>query len=380
MISPVKKRIEYSISAKNELSQLDARFAVRLRRAFFLSLVLNALMLSAFSVLHKSRTDTDSSTQPIEITRLVLSAPVRSNATNALPKNASFSPRAKSATTQLKDERQSSRAESITSLSRQPTRFQNRYNTRETRSRKADEKRFSSSAQHKTPTAPVSESSKQPNATERKVASSSFKPTTTEKSGANKRFGAAGKTTSYSSATNRGSRNNANGDGNLAQSAGSSTMSGSTRQANETSRFTPANTTTSTSFSKPQPQPTSTPTVPPTPKPTPERTRDATPREAAPQPTPRQPRGETRKARATRQFEPMIPENMRDEEFKKSVRVRVVVRADGNFDVSLRGSSGNGRIDELTLETLRRWRWKPALQEGEPVESVQNFRVDFNVE
>ena len=57
----------------------------------------------------------------------------------------------------------------------------------------------------------------------------------------------------------------------------------------------------------------------------------------------------TRQARATRQVKPEIPENLRDEEFRKSVRARVSVSADGGFEVSLHGSSGNAQMDELAL-------------------------------
>jgi outer membrane biosynthesis protein TonB len=46
---------------------------------------------------------------------------------------------------------------------------------------------------------------------------------------------------------------------------------------------------------------------------------------------------------------------------------------------SLRGTSGNSAVDELVLDALRRWKWRPALRDGEPVSSTQNFRFDFEV-
>ncbi len=118
------------------------------------------------------------------------------------------------------------------------------------------------------------------------------------------------------------------------------------------------------------PTPTPRPSAQPTPRPTAQPTREA---------TPQRPRGMTRQARATRQVKPEIPENLRDEEFRKSVRARVSVSADGGFEVSLHGSSGNAQMDELALSALRKWRWKPALRDGEAIQSTQSFRIEFEV-
>jgi protein TonB len=77
--------------------------------------------------------------------------------------------------------------------------------------------------------------------------------------------------------------------------------------------------------------------------------------------------------------QPSIPESLKQSEFKTSVRVRVEISADGSSSPSLRGSSGNSEVDERVLAALRRWRWRPALRDGEPVPSSQNFRFDFEV-
>jgi protein TonB len=60
--------------------------------------------------------------------------------------------------------------------------------------------------------------------------------------------------------------------------------------------------------------------------------------------------------------------------------VRFEIAADGSCSVSLRTSTGNSQLDADTIETLRQWRWRPALRDGEPVPSVQNLRVEFVVE
>ena len=137
----------------------------------------------------------------------------------------------------------------------------------------------------------------------------------------------------------------------------------------------------------PTPKPTPTPTPKPTPKPTPTATPEptATPR---PQPTPRpeptvtprpRPKGATRAAEPTRQVKPDIPDELRSGAFKTSVRVRVEISAAGRPTPSLRGSSGNAEIDGRVLAALRRWKWKPALEDGQPVASSRSFRFDFEV-
>lgn len=133
----------------------------------------------------------------------------------------------------------------------------------------------------------------------------------------------------------------------------------------------------------PMPRPTSTPKPEPTPTPRPEPTATPKPEPTStpkPQPTPTpKPSGPTRKAVATRTAQPSIPDELKSGEFKTSVRVSVRISADGSSSPSLRGSSGNGEIDSRVLAALRKWKWKPALENGEAVASTQNFRFDFVV-
>lgn len=131
----------------------------------------------------------------------------------------------------------------------------------------------------------------------------------------------------------------------------------------------------------PIPRPTPTPRPEPTPTSRPEPTATPRPRPTPtpqPRPTPR-PSGPTRDARATRQVQPTIPDELKSGDFKSSVRVRVEISADGSPSPSLRGSSGNAAIDSRVLAALQRWRWKPALKDGDPVASTQFFRFDFEV-
>ncbi|RYX83564.1 TonB family protein [bacterium] len=127
----------------------------------------------------------------------------------------------------------------------------------------------------------------------------------------------------------------------------------------------------------PRPEPTNTPKPEPTNTPTPRPEPTNTPR-PEPTNTPK-PKGPTRDAEPTKQVNPDIPDNLRDADFKASVAVTVRIEADGSSSASLRSSSGNSQIDSLVLRALNRWRWKPALENGEPVASTKRFRFNFEV-
>ena len=131
----------------------------------------------------------------------------------------------------------------------------------------------------------------------------------------------------------------------------------------------------------PKPEPTATPRPTPTPKPEPTATPrpkpTATPR-PEPTPTPK-PKGPTRDAESSHEIKPVIPDELRDENFKSSVRVLVKIAADGSFSVSILSGSGNSQVDNLAIAALNKWRWKPALKDGEPIESSKRFRFEFEV-
>lgn len=132
-----------------------------------------------------------------------------------------------------------------------------------------------------------------------------------------------------------------------------------------------------------KPQPTPTPKPEPTPTPKPEPTPTPRPRPTPtprPEPTPTQrPKGPSKDAVATRQVQPRIPNELLGASFKSSVRVRVNIGADGSASASILSGSGNSQVDALAISALNKWRWKPALKDGEPVASSQRFRFEFEV-
>ena len=96
-------------------------------------------------------------------------------------------------------------------------------------------------------------------------------------------------------------------------------------------------------------------------------------------PPPPKPVGATTSAAPSNEVMPVIPDDLTDDEYKSSVRVQVVVHVDGSFDVSLRTTSGNAEVDQSVLSALRKWKWSPALVDGVPAQTTQNFRFDFVV-
>lgn len=89
--------------------------------------------------------------------------------------------------------------------------------------------------------------------------------------------------------------------------------------------------------------------------------------------------GPTQEAEPVNQVKPEIPDDLKQDSFKTFVRVKVDIEANGRFTVTLRTSSGNAEIDRRVLGALNRWKWKPALQNGRPVQSTQRFKFEFEV-
>lgn len=52
------------------------------------------------------------------------------------------------------------------------------------------------------------------------------------------------------------------------------------------------------------------------------------------------------------------------------------IRPDGSFEVSLSSGSGDPRLDQLALKTLRSWRWRPKVVGGKALASREELKVD----
>lgn len=84
-------------------------------------------------------------------------------------------------------------------------------------------------------------------------------------------------------------------------------------------------------------------------------------------------------AHAIAQPLPELPDDLREQAYQTVATARFAIHVDGSVDVELIKPTSNPRLNQILLETLRKWRFFPAMQTGHPVESRQDIRVHFNV-
>lgn len=89
--------------------------------------------------------------------------------------------------------------------------------------------------------------------------------------------------------------------------------------------------------------------------------------------------GETRGAHAIIQPLPVIPDELRQDEMSESAVARFQIAADGTTTVELIKPTQNPRLNRLLLDTLRTWKFFPAMKEGKPVASVEEKVIRVNV-
>jgi protein TonB len=94
--------------------------------------------------------------------------------------------------------------------------------------------------------------------------------------------------------------------------------------------------------------------------------------------TPAPPSGSTQ-ARLLSQPMPVLPDDLREQGYQVTALAHFKVHADGTFEVELVKPTQNPRLNQILLETLHRWRFFPAMENGHPVESDQDVRVHFSV-
>lgn len=78
--------------------------------------------------------------------------------------------------------------------------------------------------------------------------------------------------------------------------------------------------------------------------------------------------------------EPEISPELHEQCFKSCCIAKFLIKADGQTSVQLLSSSGSSEVDDIAVETLRRWKFKPAQLDGKPVESSRKIRVEFEIE
>ena len=84
-------------------------------------------------------------------------------------------------------------------------------------------------------------------------------------------------------------------------------------------------------------------------------------------------------ARVIAQPLPSVPDDLREQAYQTIAIARFVIHTDGSVAVELIKPTQYPRLNQILVETLRSWRFFPAIQDGHPVETQQDIRVHFNV-
>jgi periplasmic protein TonB len=85
-------------------------------------------------------------------------------------------------------------------------------------------------------------------------------------------------------------------------------------------------------------------------------------------------------ARAIYAPEPVIPDNLREEAFQTVAVARFKVTYEGQVKVTLTAPTASPELNELLLETLKKWRFFPAMKTGVPIDSQFDLRIPISVQ
>lgn len=123
---------------------------------------------------------------------------------------------------------------------------------------------------------------------------------------------------------------------------------------------------------QPQPRPQPQPTTQPQPRPQPE---------PAPAPAPKPHVPVVTEVVPTFQPSPVIPDDLRSEALDAMVTAQFLVDPSGTpGQVTITKSCGNEELDRLAVDAARRWRFKPATRDGQPIESRVILHIQFEVQ
>ena len=90
--------------------------------------------------------------------------------------------------------------------------------------------------------------------------------------------------------------------------------------------------------------------------------------------------GGTGAARAIVQPAPVIPPELRRHAVDLVAIVRFAIAADGGATAQLEEATPDPRLNQVLLDTFRRWRFFPATEHGKPVASTLTLRVPVRIE
>jgi periplasmic protein TonB len=85
-------------------------------------------------------------------------------------------------------------------------------------------------------------------------------------------------------------------------------------------------------------------------------------------------------ARAIFAPKPVIPDSLREDAFQTIAVARFKVTYDGQVQVTLITPTESPQLNELLLETLRQWRFFPAMKSGVAIDSQFDLRIPISVQ
>jgi len=77
---------------------------------------------------------------------------------------------------------------------------------------------------------------------------------------------------------------------------------------------------------------------------------------------------------------PVIPDDLREEVFEAEAVANFQVSYDGDVQVTLVKPTTNPRLNQILLDTLRQWKFSPAMREGVAVDSRFDVRIPVSVQ
>jgi periplasmic protein TonB len=77
---------------------------------------------------------------------------------------------------------------------------------------------------------------------------------------------------------------------------------------------------------------------------------------------------------------PQIPDELRGEALEATAMARFHVAPDGSATVELAKPTPNPRLNHLLLNTLKNWRFFPAMKDGQPVASIEEIAIHIQVQ
>ena len=84
-------------------------------------------------------------------------------------------------------------------------------------------------------------------------------------------------------------------------------------------------------------------------------------------------------ARAIVRPMPQIPDELREEAFNVTALALFHVAADGSAEVELVRPTPDPRLNRLLLDSLKKWRFMPAIKNGKPVATTEQIVVKIEV-